>query len=145
MVGKSMKAVITLLAVSSFSFLLTYIGNFKGNLLSVIVAYATGILFWGGLISAYIIFAVINSKRKKTVKKKTAFKEIGLVNFFSNQYAKCFDILLVVFLLLITISLFVQILENATVIFITGFVFSLHMHGILNGMNFRFLLDRGGK
>lgn len=145
MISKSMKAVITLLAVSSFSFLLTYIGNFKGNLPSVIVAYATGILLWGGLISAYIIFAVINSKRKKAAKEKTTFKEIGLVNFFSNQYAKCFDILLVVFLLLITVSLFVPILENVAVIFITGFVFSLHMHGILNGINFRYLLNKGGK
>ena len=113
------------------------------ELINKICAYLVGICFWAGLIAGYIVFAVINSKRKKQLKKKkeSAKSLPGIICFFSNKYAKVFDILFVISLILSVVFMFIPALNQGfvSVLVISVCVFSLHMHSILNGVNYKYI------
>ena len=144
--SKLIKIIIIMLFISSFSILLAFAGDYGGGMIHIIFAYATGILFWVMLILAYCFFGVLILKRKKELKIKSfTIKQIGLFKFFSNTYAKIFDILLIVFLLLTIVFFIVPVFNQAlSVIFLSCFLFSLHMHGILNGVNYKYIFEEGG-
>lgn len=141
-VQKLMKLVFVLLFISSFSLILVLFGDYEGELINKICAYLVGICFWGGLIAGYILFGVINSKRKK--KKESAKKRPGVICFFSNKYAKVFDILFVISLILSVVFMFIPALNQGIVLvlFISVCVFSLHMHSILNGVNYEYIQNQ---
>ena len=144
--SKTMKTIIIMLFISSFSILLAFAGDYGGKVIYIICAYATGILFWTMLILAYCLFVVLNFKRKKQLKvKSSAIKQMGFFRLFSNSYARIFDILLFVFLLLTILFFIVPVFNQAlSVIFLSCFLFSLHMHGILNGVNYKYIFEEGG-
>lgn len=138
---KLFRLVILSLFVSSFATLFVFLGDYDGNVLNVVFAYLTGILFWIGFLVAYILLWIINKHRKNTQKNK---KEIrtnvpGALCFFSNRYAFCADICFIISLfVLVTIFIFYSD-SNAVGIVLPVLLFSVHMHGILNGVNFTYI------
>ena len=148
-----MKIVYCLLAVSSLSLMLATVADFKGEPFKVFLAYATGVIFWLFLILGYVVFYKINKHRKEYEKtqvresdretrrkNRETNKKPGIICFFSNKYAVIADIVMVVSLVLSLVFLFVPSLsQNAAIIFVSILVLSIHMHGILNGVNFRYI------
>ncbi len=133
-----------MLFISSFSILLSFLGDYNGNLFNLIFAIATGVLFWGGLVLGYVFLMLVNSSRKKYEAKNhinvRAKKRAGAFTFFSNKPAKVFDLSMIFFLILTVIFLCIPLFNQAiALIFLALFVFSLHMHCILNGINFIYI------
>lgn len=104
--------------------------------------FATGILFWTGLISTIGIAIHINQCRRSSNWFKKAYpdlRRLGLTHFFQNKTAKIMDITLVVsFVAFIAIEL---LLKNRVLefVFISLMVFSFGMHCMLNGVNYIFV------
>ena len=152
---KLMKFVIAALALSSFSLIFTIFGDYNGNTLNVIVAVTVGVVFWLFLILGYVVFSRIAVHRKQYEKtqnisrsdndkprKDDNKKKPGIICFFSNPYAVAADIALLVSLAVNVIFLFIpSVNQVAETIFIAILVFSLHMHCILNGVNFKYTYD----
>lgn len=137
-----MKIVIILLFISSFSLILSLFGDYSGNAFNIIMAYAVGVLFWGGLIAGYAILAVINSHRKNSPVNKTdrSADRVGIISFFSNRIAIIFDCAMPVLLILAIVFMFIPINNQVlTVIIYSLLVFSIHMHCLFNGMNFKYI------
>lgn len=133
-----MKAVFVSLFVSSFSILLSFFGDYNGTTANVIAAYAVGILFWLFLIVGYVLLGVINSHRKKAVENKKG--KPGIIRFFSNKKAKIFDIaMIVLFVLVLICELVPKIDDNIAVVLMAILLFTIHMHCVLNGVNFNYL------
>ncbi len=139
---------IIMLFISSFSILLSFFGSYDGGIFALIMAYAVGILFWGFLILGYIMFAIVNSKRKKSEKnssnkserKRITKEKPGIICFFSNKAAMYFDFIMIISFVLTVVFSFIPILNKALcVVFMAILVFSIHMHCILNGVNFKYI------
>lgn len=154
---KRMKTIIALLFVSSFSLLLSFFGDFNGNMLNIIVAYAIPIFFWGGMIAAYVMLFIFNKQRVMLIKSdKNPQKELnrsnnkikrptrfmpGALRILSNKYATIFDFLSMIFLILtILFSFFPNMNQVVVIVCLALLVFSLHMHCLLNGVNFTYIL-----
>ena len=143
------------LFVSSFSVLFSIFSDFEGNAFNKISGYMGAILFWLFLIVGYMFFYII-SKNRKTYERqnrvsgtrpvKTKSRN-GMFCFFSNKYAVIADIVMVVSLIATLVFMFIPTLnQNVAVVFVAILIFSLHMHAILNGVNFRYiksLIDKG--
>jgi hypothetical protein len=145
-----MKVTIASLFISSFSILLSFFADYNGNAFSVTMAVLTGVLFWLGLIAGYILLALINSHRKKfesnskvSVSKKSKSKrKPAFITFFSNKYALVADFALILFFILTLVFMFIPVLnQSIALISIAFFLFSLHMHGIFNGINFEYIIS----
>ena len=149
-----MKAVYILICISSFSLLLSLVADssafdsdYEGGIFGKISAYAVGTLFWGCMIAGYVVFCVINAHRKKESDGENIKKRLGLISFFSNKYAQIFDIAMAASFVLILICGLVLKMDNGVlVLFISMFIFSFHMHCILNGVNYAYInsADDGG-
>ena len=63
--NNKMRTIIILLFISSFSLLLSFWGDYNGNVLNIIIAYAIPILFWGGMILAYVMLYQFNNQYQK--------------------------------------------------------------------------------
>lgn len=137
-----MKMVILLLFMSSFSLILSLFGDYNGNTFNIIMAYAVGVLFWGGLIAGYALLAVINSHRKNCSANKTdtSAGRAGIISFFSDRIAMIFDCAMPVLLILTIVFMFIPF-DNPvlTVIVYSLLAFSIHMHCLFNGMNFKYI------
>lgn len=145
---KLMKIMTAFLFVSSSSLILALFGNYTGSLINVIMAISVGVGFWLFLLMGYSLLLIINSHRKKrtNIQQKLGIRQWGIFNFFSNRYAFIFDIVLFVTLLLNVLSWFIPFLgDTLSVICIAVFVFSLHMHCILNGINYKYIKNEGKK
>lgn len=152
-----MRAIIILLFISSFSLLLSFFGDYNGNLFNKIIAYTIPVLFWGGMIVAYVMLYKFNKKRTvlsenekitqkesanshNRIKRPTRFMP-GALRILSNKYATIFDFLSLIFLILIIVFSFIPNMNQAVVIVsLTLLVFCLHMHCLLNGVNFTYIL-----
>lgn len=143
-----MKLVIISLFISSFSLLLSFFGSYSGNAFNFIMALMTGILFWLGLIAGYVFLIIVNTHRNQTVKagkydlseSKRQKAKPGIICFLSNKYAAVADAAMVLFLILSLVFLFIPALnQGIALVFVSFFLFSLHMHCILNGVNFRYI------
>ncbi len=133
------------LFISSFSLLFSFGGDFNGSTMNKIFAYATGLGFWLGLLIGYILLFVLNRNRKRY--DNTALtRRAGIICFFSNRYATVFDILLAVSLI-VTVLFFVLLsYHSEAIIALCICLFSLHMHIILNGINFQYIYsDKKGE
>ena len=141
-----------MLAVSSFSLILSSIGNYKGNTINVIAAILAGSFFWLFLIGGYLLFALISGHRKEYEKLKKDSgnsrrvkrrnNRPGIICFFSNKYAAVADFALFISFFLILLFLFIpSVSRNIVIIMISVFVYSLHMHSILNGRNFKYIVQ----
>lgn len=137
-----------LLFVSSFSLLFSLKGNFEGTTLEKILAYATGTGFWLCLIMGYVLLFRMNQFRKQQ-KDSPSEKHWGIFSFFSNKYAQWADILLIISLVGTVLFLVLaskypanELYSTMTVIILSVCLFSLHMHAVLNGINFQYVLDK---
>lgn len=159
-----MNLIIVMLFISSFSLLLSFFGDYNGNAFNIIMAYAVGVLFWGLFIASYVLLAVLNSKRKKLEAEKKEenvnnteehsnryaasrkkSRKPGIITFCSNKYAMIFDILMILMLILTVVFSFIPALSSIAVICFAVLIFSIHMHCVLNGVNFRYIHNRKGE
>lgn len=150
-----MKLVVLFLAISSFSLILVPFSDYDGSAFNVVTAIIAGVLFWLFLILGYLVFAGIAKHRKVYEKKATSSnkgrlsradnkKKPGIVCFFSNKFAMIADIVLIAsFILTLVMVLFIpQTPQVIQIILISLLLFSLHMHCVLNGINFRYIRER---
>ena len=138
-----MKTIVVLLFVSSFSLILSFFGDYSGNAFNVIMAYAVGVLFWLGLIVGYILFFSLNKRRKKDKKFVYKFKSRpGIFVFFSNKYAFVIDIAMIAMLIFTVIFSFIPLMNySLSVVSASILLFLIHMHCLLNGVNFKYILS----
>ncbi|MBR2589498.1 MAG: hypothetical protein IKE65_01080 [Clostridia bacterium] len=95
-----------------------------------------GIIFWLGLIAG-IILCVLLSKQRKAA----GFDEgkIGLIGFFSNKAAIVFDCLMIVSCIASIVFIVLKSQLFIGFISIALFFFSLEMHCVLNGKNYKYI------
>lgn len=133
------------LAISSFSLLGVAEGSFDEAYGSKSIAIAVAVAFWFGLIIGYIFLTVLNSSRKQARKKasgrnKADGTRCGALQFFSNPAGIIADSVMIIFLIVFVIF---RILDDVSAYLdltvIAVLVYSVHLHGILNGRNFMFV------
>lgn len=143
-----MRAVIVLLAVSSLTLCFVSFGSYDASAFRAVVTVLLAILFWGCLIAGYVLLYVIskhrkeferNASRDKRRKEKAKNNRPGFLRFFSNPAARIADVAMVVLFIVNLVIMFIPgISQTITYIFLALLVFSIHMHGILNGVNFEY-------
>ncbi|MGN0517994.1 MAG: hypothetical protein ACI4II_04640 [Acutalibacteraceae bacterium] len=131
------------LVISSLSLLGVAKGSFNEFDGSRAIAFAVALTFWIGLILGYILLCVVNSHRKKyEAGKKNRRKTTGcgLIRFFSNGAAMVVDSILIITLVLFILF---RVLSNISIYFdltvIALLICSIHLHGLFNGKNFRYI------
>lgn len=112
--------------------------SIDGNRLPFLIL---GISFWVTLFASYILFFIINSKRKKNVKNKPGIKNMGFFRINSNFLALIFDVLTFFSLIPMLIMMFASASNIILYVFAFVFVFSLQMHAIFNGQNFKYIFS----
>jgi len=107
------------------------------------LAYSLAGGFWLGIILGFAFLIPVGKRRRADVKHWERGK-IGIFRFFRNVPAIAFDILLIIGILIILNSLFYLFIlpEWITLTGTITAVFSLEMHGMLNGKNFAWLYGR---
>lgn len=104
----------------------------------------SGVWIWGTLILAYTLFYAANRLRRNTVKDRQSKKAVvrwGICRVFTNPLAKAADCAFVISLAgFIAILVFVP-QSYAVYILLFAVLFSLQMHGVLNGENFRYIIN----
>lgn len=131
------------LVISSISLLGVAKGSFNEFDGSRAVAFAVALTFWIGLISGYILLCVVNSHRKKYEASKKSRRNTtgcGLIRFFSNSAAMVVDSILIITLVLFVLF---RVLNNISIYFdltvIALLICSIHLHGLFNGKNFKYI------
>ena len=121
--------------LSSATVLFIPLVSFEGEAWQKVIAYILGAIFWLGLAAGITFLILVNRMRKKKQKTKT----VPFIWFFRNKIALIFDIALIVGFIGIFPVLFIKGLNqwlSAGIIF--TFIFSLEMHGMFNGENYKF-------
>lgn len=103
-----------------------------------LIAVISGTLFWIGLILAIIFSLYLN---KITINKNNDNK-IALIKFFSNKPAIVFDVLLIVSFIAFVICMIVNRMSNIAIIIFCIFIFSLEMHCVFNGKNYKYIISK---
>jgi len=118
------------------------LASFEGDTGRRAIAYTIGVVFWLGLILGFFFLFLINRERKKGRYRKG----LPFIWFFQNPVAIVFDVLLVLSTIGLFLVLFIQGINqwiSAAIIF--AFVFSLEMHGMFNGKNFKYISNSSNK
>jgi hypothetical protein len=115
----------------------------------------SGVWFWASLIAGYGLFLFANRGRKRlTVKRKknkkpesASGKRPGILRVFSNKWARAADIACAVSVGCFITSALIDSRGYAEYIFLSAAVFTVQMHGVLNGENFSFFaqIETDGK
>ena len=130
-------------AVSSFSILLYYVGDYEGNSVQKLFAFLTGFLFWAGLLAGVVSLILVNTHRKKNKSinlTRNLKKRMGIISFMSNLPAAISDAAMVVLFILILATLFIPLIgEEIKIILLTFLLCSVYMHSMLNGVNFKYI------
>lgn len=141
-----MKLVFISLFVSSFSVILSVFADYKASDFRIVLGYIGAVLFWICLIIGYVLLWMISKHRKefeRTNKPAHRFKKSkkpGIIRFLSNKYAMIADVAMVVSLIVTLVFIFIPSLnQNVAVVFVACLIFSVHMHSILNGLNFTYI------
>lgn len=103
-----------------------------------LIAVISGTLFWIGLILAIIFSLYLN---KITINKNNDNK-IVLIKFFSNKPAIVFDVLLIVSFIAFVICMIVNRMSNIAIIIFCILIFSLEMHCVFNGKNYKYIISK---
>lgn len=103
-----------------------------------LIAVISGTLFWIGLILAIIFSLYLN---KITINKNNDNK-IALIKFFSNKPAIVFDVLLIVSFIAFVICMIVNRMSNIAITIFCIFIFSLEMHCVFNGKNYKYIISK---
>lgn len=126
----------------SASFLLMPIASQRSLEGKSIVLLINGLWFWITGIIALILYMIINQNRKKQLRNINDIENTksGIIQFFSNSWAKAVDCLFLVSL--IGLIIFIIILPQSYFVFIFAFisVFTFLMHCVLNGKNFKYII-----
>jgi len=102
----------------------------------------SGIWFWLSLIAGYALFILVNKNRKRLMmkQKKQAIKvKPGIIKIFSNKWACIADIAAVISLFGFLITVLIIPQKYVTYIFLFAAIFTIQMHGMLNGENFKYI------
>lgn len=103
------------------------------------------ILFWAGIVLGIVLTLIVRKKRMWDVKwnenyLKTRKRRVPVfLHFFSNKPAIVFDSLLIAGSIALITSGVLLIPEGLVWIFVFLTVFSLEMHCIFNGLNYKWL------
>lgn len=105
---------------------------------------AAGSLFWAGLALGWMFFALTNHVRRRSADlPRGALRRYGLFRFFSNLPAIVADVLAAA-AVIGSVLCFVFQKDNQLVFCMLALsVFSIYMHALLNGVNFRFVTTGG--
>ena len=151
---KLFKTAVIFLAISSFSLLLVMFSDYGGGFLNVTAAVSAGVLFWAFLIGGYVLLYRISKHRKEYEKQqrrsgtrrehrftRPVKKRPGIARFFSNPLASLSDIAMISALAFILVTIFVPIGGRLVeFIAVSVLVFSVHMHCVLNGINYEYIM-----
>ena len=143
-----MRAVIALLALSSLSLCLVAFGSYDASAFRAVFTVLIAILFWACLIAGYVLLYIISKHRKeyernvprdKRRQAKTK-KRPGILCFFSNPAASAADFAMIGLFILDLVFMFIPgISRTINFILLAFLVFAIHMHCILNGINFEYI------
>lgn len=135
------KAVLVLLTVSPLSLLILLFLSFEGDSVSIPLICITEVIFWGCMVAGYALLAMINKSRKSKIKGKQTLKKAkpGVICFFSNRFAIVFDMIMGLSFVLTIIFWIFPVLNCAVIETFAVFLFSLHMHSIFNGVNYKYI------
>lgn len=126
-----------------FSETVSQISREKGNDIPV---YIVGGVFWAGLLFTYIFtFAAAMCRKQDLAADRRGLNtgRPGFLCFFQNLEAKVMDIVMIVSILALVAGIVLDVHNSVFVlgtIFLT--IFSVHMHGILNGKNYRYIKEK---
>ena len=102
-------------------------------------------LFWSLMLIGYVLFWRIYHVRKKQIRKASKHR-IGILVFFQNTMARCEDCLFFAGIVLLLISMKATFLQGYIQFVLCCLVlFSFHMHCILNGNVYRYILLETGR
>jgi len=138
------------LFISSYVIILIPFSDFGEGGFKTVLSYCISICFYLFLILGYILFIVANQKRKKQkLTKKNRYKlKPGIIVFFSSLWGSIADIILIMSVVMVAmLMIFPNVFSDLIkYILIATFIFSVHMHSIFNGVNYRvaFLLSKTG-
>jgi len=125
-----------------FSETVSEISREKGNDIPV---YIVGGVFWAGLLFTYIFTGAAAVYRRRDLDAEKSGRYIGkpgFLCFFQNLEAKIMDVLMIVSVLALATEIALDVHNSVFAlgtIFLT--IFSVHMHGILNGKNYRYIKE----
>jgi len=138
------------MGLASFVLVLIPFADFYGTTRQQTTGYIIGLVFWLSMIVAYILFWFTNKFRKKQMAKTKmplVKQKPGLILFFRNIYGKIADIVCAVSFCGTVAAILLTEKEPGWYVYliIAVFIFSLQMHGMLNGENFRYIMQKENK
>lgn len=131
---KAVFAQISVFAISCLVLCFSPFCTYDGTKTQKIFAIVISTVFWAGLLIGVVINFVIKSKFSLPSGKS------GIIRFFANKYAKIFDILFVIALILSIVVIVTKTELSIGSTAIALCIFSFEMHCVLNGKCFNKLL-----
>lgn len=128
--------------ISSVSLSLTSFVSYEDGVAKKVFSIIVGLMFWIGLAVGIALIFVLKNKTKNCLDNE---KSVGLVRFFKNKYAICFDIAMAILLIASIIVIMVQTESFIGSVVIALLVFSFEMHCVLNGKIYKCLMKTGDK
>lgn len=129
-------------AISSFSFTLIPFSNFRGSKSEMLRAYMVGVFFWSGLLTGLVLTFLLSAVRKKAAPNERG--RPGIISFFKNPKAKYCDIAMIMLIALwLILSLILGTRHMMSMMLMSLSVFSIYLHAILNGKNYKFACRKG--
>ena len=112
----------------------------------MVPVYVVGGIFWGFIFISYGSLLILNHARKKHLKAYDSTTDTkrrpGIFCIWTNLPAKVFDTLMIISLLGGIFTLMKFPTETQLIfILIAVFFFSVNMHGLFNGKNYRFIKE----
>lgn len=108
----------------------------------------SGLLFWIPLVGACTCLLLVNRERKKQDKRKNKprwFQTVGIIRFFTNKPAALADALWIGSLTGFIVFMAVNQTGYGVYVFLCLTVFTLQLHCVLNGENYKFVKKTAGR
>lgn len=110
-----------------------------------VFGFATGILFWIGLLAGTVLFIVswLKVRSEAGYKKKSEQRRLGCISFFRSKVAAVADIICILMIIATIVGNFVTAfpyLVNVIIMFLL--IFTLCLHCIFNGKVYRYLYEK---
>lgn len=128
--------------ISSLSLSLTSFVSYEDGVAKKVFSIIVGLLFWIGLVVGIIFIFILKNKTKNCLENE---KGVGLVRFFKNKFAICFDVAMIVWLIASIVLIAIQTESFIGSVVIALFVFSFEMHCVFNGKIYKCLMETGGQ
>lgn len=127
--------------VSSIALVLASFASYEDTATKKAFSIVVGLLFWIGLVVGIVMAIVLKKKNGKEIEKT---KAIGLIRFFKNKLAVCFDIAMLISFVASVIVVATKMEAFIGSVLIGLFIFTFEMHCVLNGKIFEYIKN-GGK